>query len=1037
MRHSGMKNKMKRWSAPVPRVISLSSTLRCPAPPTYSFGSESPPTPASTFFSPIVRLVSLSALIGLGSCSSALWRTPSSDEGSISVGRAEVFENADLQARLDQLRSQLAALNATDQTSLTAAMTNNQGVSNSQSGFSLKVLSPGTATAPDSGAAAATTPTASSAAQAPRTVLETQYQLSSQITGYSLLLSGSDFARYTTNGAAKDHIVVGFPISINAGLAHRDQAAEVRIVYYPPNAAQFEDPKRFANVGPSDHQTQSVCSEKFFSPGDPNAPIACLEQEQSPTIITLLPNDTGYNTANISSKSVNLGLGAVIGTVNVGASAGRGQQTQYIRAAQDTVGMEESGPHVCRSDAPRSELGVQCIPNSRGVAFRWQFRPVLGERTVRTLQRLLFVQLAIPYAHRPYPGYGGVVEVQTRWLPFDSALGVIKGPHSQEETAVSTVFGHPFMSPVIFSINVKDLGAGSVLVIVQGKYLIGATVRIGSTVLNGSSPGFLTTYNALQFTTTAQALALSGAFLTSSSGVDTPLTAVSLCKAQDPLGECYRNPADSRSARFKIKKISIDPISDSASQVRIELTSAMSSPDYDYKYHRYFRSQGDVVETTDDRKPADKDESLDKDVLKRINMLPILVYAGGKAYGFSDLPLQYLNPGDPSDLSKSSPSAKASPFAPRSAKSSTQGVSATAPHDLAVISFIAANDSLNASPELKVQRLFGDPESDSAFVPFVPLNSLTVAAIPKPTPPKKADDPPAPRRENAPVSANSTSVSATPQPTSTTQTPTPAGGGTTAAPPVAAPKVPSEPAPNKPAPPAPKPGPVAEPKCDQETQSCEYLLSGAWADAARPDEPCGPPHRNFGAGMISFVAQSSGHSVRRFTALKGTKQVSLNFELRSSADSEDCIIQTLTLPLASLPSTSSTDPLTALNFQTQTHPNFSLVRSVMTTHEAEDGTASITVGVQKLKDQTAILTVAKANIDSATDGNKVSLAVLPGGQVTVSQDTLITFKLRDADPANVNITAEGKNGSVSTGKVSFKNPFAIVPRPSPASAGKH
>jgi hypothetical protein len=993
---------MMRRSVRVPRIIALSRTARCAASPAHSLGSPTPPR--RPFLYPLVRHVPFAALIGLVSCSSAPWRTPA-DDVAINVGRAEIFENADLQQRLDQLKGQLAALTATDQTSLTAAINNNQGVISTQSGVSLKIQIPGSATAPDNPAPPApSAPTSPTAAPAARTVLENQLQLSSQITGYTLLLSASDFARYTNNGAAKDHIVVGFPISINPGRGHRDQAAEVRVVYYPPNASQFEDPKRFVTVDLYDHKTQLVCSEKFFSPGDPNAPIACLEQEQSPTIITLLPNDTGYNTANISSNSASLGVGAVIGTVNVGASAGHGQQTQYIRAAQDTIGMEESEPQACQPDALRSESGVQCVPNSRGVAFRWQFRPVLGERTVRTIQRLLFVQLAIPYAHRPYPNYGGIVEIQTRWLPFDTAAGLIKGPPREEKRVVRTVFGHPFMSPVISNVTVKDLGSGSVLVGIQGKFLIGATVRIGSTVLNNISPGFLATYNALQFTTTALALAQNGAVVTSSSGVDTPITAASLCKAQDSLGECYRDPSASKEVAFKIKQIRIDPISDTSSQVRIELGSpiALSA----YPYHHYFRSQGDVVETTEDRKPLKELLDLDCQVLERINTLPILVYAGGKAYGFSDLPLQYVS----------------------------QDESTT------FISFAAANDSLNNSPQLKVQRLFGDPESDSAVVSFVPMNAVSVAAVP---PPKKTDSAPPEKKDPAPATTTPASNTvathtsgATTAPTSTSTAGKTASTTTASAPPTQT----GQHGPTTPPPTTSKPPPAATPpSCNQETSRCEYLLSGASVNLASfVPGYCEPPSAKCRARVVE-ATQSSGSSVRRFTALQGTKQVSLQFRLRSSLnpDPDKAVTQTLTLALATPPSPpSSTDLVGELNYQTPAHPNFSLVRSVMTTHQADDGTASITVGVQKLKDQTATLTVIKANIESATDSNKVPLAVLPGGQVTVTQDTQVTFKLRDADLNGVNVTAEGKNGTLSTGKVSFKNNFVIVPPPSPAKDPK-
>lgn len=902
-----------------------------------------------------VALVLVCGLLILCGCSFAL-RQGSPDNGlPIAVGQPEIYENADLQSRLNQLQGELAALNVIDQPSLISAIPNVQAVTTTQSGVNLQVLGPGSPTLPPSPGAIAA-PAAVSTTLSSRGALDQQYQLSSQIIGYQLLLTGSEFARYTSNGAAKDRLVIGFPISINAGDAHRDQAAEVRVVYYAPNAGQFDDPREFSTLRPFDHDTREVCSAKEFSPGDQNAAVACLEQERSPTLINILPSETSYNTVGISSKSATLGLGAVIGTVNAGVSGGVGRQTQYLLAEQDTVALEESGPNVCKPDSLRSEDGVQCVANSRGVAFKWQFRPVLGEHAVRAGKRWLYVQLAIPYARRPYPKYGGVVEIRTRWLPFDSSRGLIKrGPAVEEEKSVRAVFGHPFMSPVISTVDVKDLGGGSVLVIVSGSYLIGATVRVGATVFNASSPGFLTSYNSLQFTTTAQALAQSGAVITSSSGVDTPITANSLCKAADPFGECYRKPVDSRSARFKISRITIDPVSDSTSQVRVVLSGELKLSDY--RYYRYFRQQGDVVGTSDDRKPAMAVRALEAEAVDRINSAPIVAYAGGKAYGFSDLPLQYLDP-EKDSVDESS----------------------------RVIAFIAANDSLNTSPQLKVQRLFGDPQSDSAVVSFVPPNALSLSPIP---PPDKV-----------------ASGAATDKKT----------GGSS--------------------------GPPANTKgCDQNANTCEYTLSGALVDQAclyqagvAAPRTAGDDSCSLKSNLITLSAPNSfGHSVRKLTAAKGTRQVALQFALRNGGDSGsedlDDITQIVALPLAGLPNNSTGDAVAALTNLTPAIPNFTLVRSVQVEREL-DGIAYITVGIQKLKDQTATLTVGKANIVSVLDGNNNALSILPGGQVTVSQDTAVTFKLRDPDPGKVNVTAEGKNGTVSTGKVQFKNPFSFISPPS-------
>ena len=91
------------------------------------------------------------------------------------------------------------------------------------------------------------------------------------------------------------------------------------------------------------------------------------------------------------------------------------------------------------------------------------------------------------------------------------------------------------------------------------------------------------------------------------------------------------------------------------------------------------------------------------------------------------------------------------------------------------------------------------------------------------------------------------------------------------------------------------------------------------------------------------------------------------------------------------------------------------------------GTVSITVGIQNLKDQTATVAVQDADIVAAKDGSGNTLPVQAGNKVVITQDTSITFQVRNyASAKGVNIQAEGKNGAVSTGKLKFSTPFAIV-----------
>ena len=168
-----------------------------------------------------------------------------------------------------------------------------------------------------------------------------------------------------------------------------------------------------------------------------------------------------------------------------------------------------------------------------------------------------------------------------------------------------------------------------------------------------------------------------------------------------------------------------------------------------------------------------------------------------------------------------------------------------------------------------------------------------------------------------------------------------------------------------------------------------------------------------------------GLAARKLVIQPCEKQLGLRFKLGEFkvGDAKKDVHEVLTLPIAAIVPAPKADPVTKTT-TTPPLPHLTLVRQVQNVAEIA-GITTITVGVEKLTDQSATLTVANADIVSAIDGNSVPLAILAGGQVTVTQDSNITFQLRNADRTKVNVTAEGKNGSQSTGKVAFEANFTV------------
>lgn len=304
----------------------------------------------------------LATILCLNSCRMPEPAEQVDDTDTIRVGTAEIFENADLQSSLDAAKAQLASMTLINGSTVSAALSNIQGFNSSQSGIALQALGAATpqvqTTAPGNAAAAGaaqvvttqggTTPSAPTAPSGPTSsaptlapaassLLDRQLQFASQVSGYELLLTGSDFSRFTTSGAPRDRIVIGIPISIYPGKQNYNQAAQITIRYFAPNSRQFQDPREFKNRKMSDPVTRRVCeSEKYaVAPDDPKtnvddaAQIACREQERSPTIVNILPTDRSYDRVSVTNRAASLGVGMIIGTVNAGASASSSRQTQY------------------------------------------------------------------------------------------------------------------------------------------------------------------------------------------------------------------------------------------------------------------------------------------------------------------------------------------------------------------------------------------------------------------------------------------------------------------------------------------------------------------------------------------------------------------------------------------------------------------------------------------------------------------------------------------------------------------------------------
>ena len=417
----------------------------------------------------------------------------------IFVGSAKVYDDRSLQTLLNSLKTRLGQLSGLDQNTLVSRVGSLQGASTSQLGVSMQgsgIPLPGsTTTSSQSGiqtqvTSPTVTPTPPALPNAPSisppsafsqsalNTLSEQMQLSYEIINLQMLLEGSLNDQYMRGtNTRKRHVTLGFPISITAPSEDcKNAVAEVQI---------------------------SVCN---LSGGN----------IEPPSLMTMLPREKTYNVATISNKLASLGASAVVANIfNFGATFLWGHSTYYYVQDQDTIAIQGSEDSEC-------------------VTFVWQFRPVLGEKTVRQGLRQTFAQISFPprvpvekVERKPEePKNIGKVKVETRWRKYDRKTGIVGAEIVKAEwpdPPRNSYIGNFDSNPARPKIETKDNHDGTMTVTAWDEYKSKTRVRIGSLFLDESTPGFQHTPQHIKFTAPNQLLALNEAIIVSPSGLETYL----------------------------------------------------------------------------------------------------------------------------------------------------------------------------------------------------------------------------------------------------------------------------------------------------------------------------------------------------------------------------------------------------------------------------------------------------------------------------------------------------------------------------------
>jgi hypothetical protein len=259
-------------------------------------------------------------------------------------------------------------------------------------------------------------------------------------------------------------------------------------LYHPPDKSDPQ-PRLQAVLGfqvsinpPEGMQDCAAIAEISLQTRPGNSPVS---------IVALIPQEKTYNSAALSTRSKSLNGSVVSNVLTVGGSTGRTSRELYLHRDADTLAFER--PQGWKSGAfwPRKQKSAM----SSEAIFGWEFRPVLGRRTVSPGTRQMLAVVALPCSDE---NLSVKLKVQTRsywraynrrrqttaprwgWWPLRYGAAHQIDSLPQEIEILPTERVQNALKPEIENVSWVDAGDGSAVVVVEGKnFFSGTEVTIG------------------------------------------------------------------------------------------------------------------------------------------------------------------------------------------------------------------------------------------------------------------------------------------------------------------------------------------------------------------------------------------------------------------------------------------------------------------------------------------------------------------------------------------------------------------------------
>jgi hypothetical protein len=350
------------------------------------------------------------------------------NQQGIYVGKPKVFDSRTLNLMLEDLSAQLGRITVLDQTKLAAAMGTLQGMESRETATSTTIgltkpfmkasvdannKTTLTETVPDAkypantdlGTMGTLGSTDLKYGMASQDLLGDQVNLQYQIFNLRMIMDRSLTDRIQGNGT-KLQAVLGIPVSIIPSRSALDSAAMVKVTVSQKGS---EDPV---------------------------------------SVVALMPQEKTYNSAALSRSSNSFGASAVAKVVQVGFSATKRGQTYFLYRDNDTLSFEYPN-------------------NEKKSVFGWQFRPVLGRRSVAPGMRQMFAVVALPAKDsfgKDIPiEYNLEIKVETSWVKYQRSQ-LTTYPTTLWYEALGRIVGKPSTPPkpddaVCYLVRVPTTGA--------------------------------------------------------------------------------------------------------------------------------------------------------------------------------------------------------------------------------------------------------------------------------------------------------------------------------------------------------------------------------------------------------------------------------------------------------------------------------------------------------------------------------------------------------------------------------------------------